>query len=207
MENGHLCELRDVQRAEAEARSNRARLEWLAKISTKHERELRELQRAEAEMAEAIEYWKRFYDDRIVQEAGWDPAEHPRLGSAPNAGWFVTTAAPNKKRPPSLSDMATKRNSAMADLSGVSTPGMIHASRLAAELHSAARLPGEVAGAAAAGLGTGAKAVVNGAATAALKVASLGLSERQLELIGVTKEDRAGDTTPRWRSARPAGKC
>ena len=40
------------------------------------------------------------------------------------------------------------------------------------------------------GLGTGSKAVVNGVATAVKDTATLGLSPGQLELIGVTKEDR-----------------
>jgi hypothetical protein len=67
---------------------------------------------------------------------------------------------------------------------------MIRAGRLAADLESAARLPAEVARAAAAGLGAGGKAVGNGFATAVKDVATLGLSPGQLELIGVTKEDR-----------------
>jgi hypothetical protein len=72
----------------------------------------------------------------------------------------------------------------------VVTPAMIRAGRLAADLESAARLPAEVARAAAAGTLTGSKAVVNGFATAVKDVATLGLSPGQLELIGVTKEDR-----------------
>ncbi len=47
-----------------------------------------------------------------------------------------------------------------------------------------------MASAAAAGLLTGVKAVVNGSATAIKSVATLGLDNSQLELIGVTKEDR-----------------
>lgn len=67
---------------------------------------------------------------------------------------------------------------------------MVHSSRLAAELQAAGRLPGEVAAGAAAGLVTGGKAIFNGTATAVKNVATLGLSSSQLELIGVTKEDR-----------------
>ena len=52
------------------------------------------------------------------------------------------------------------------------------------------RVAGDIAGAFVAGLGTGAKAVVNGLATAARSVATLGLNTDQLDLIGVTKEDR-----------------
>ena len=67
---------------------------------------------------------------------------------------------------------------------------MIQFTRIATELQSVARLPGEVARAAAAGLGTGGKAVANGLVTAVKDVATLGLSPGQLELIGVNKEDR-----------------
>jgi hypothetical protein len=49
---------------------------------------------------------------------------------------------------------------------------------------------GNIASAFVAGLGTGAKAIVNGLATAARSVATLGLNTDQLELIGVSKEDR-----------------
>lgn len=83
-----------------------------------------------------------------------------------------------------------QRNRALAGLTGGPTPGTIRSSRLATDLQSAARLPGEVARAAAAGLGTGGKAVVNASATAIKNVATLGLSTGQLELIGVTQEDR-----------------
>ena len=77
------------------------------------------------------------------------------------------------------------------DLTGRQTPGMAQSSRLAADLQSAARLPAEVAARPPRDLGTGGKAVVNGSATAVKNVATLGLSTSQLELIGVTKEDRA----------------
>jgi hypothetical protein len=83
-----------------------------------------------------------------------------------------------------------QRDAALSDLVGGPTPSMISSRRLAVDLDSALRLPGEVARAAAAGLGTGAKAVVNASATAVKNVATLGLSTSQLELIGVTKEDR-----------------
>ena len=63
---------------------------------------------------------------------------------------------------------------------------MVRSSRLADELKAAAR----VADAWYAGVATGGKAVVNGAATAIKNVATLGLSSSQLELIGVTKAER-----------------
>jgi hypothetical protein len=87
-----------------------------------------------------------------------------------------------------------RRNQTIADLTGVVTPGMIRSNRIAKELQSTPRLPlevaREIARAAAAGLGTGAKAVVNGFATAVKSVATLGLNTSQLELIGVTKSPR-----------------
>jgi hypothetical protein len=52
------------------------------------------------------------------------------------------------------------------------------------------RVAGDIAGAFVSGLGTGAKAVVNGLATAARSTVTLGLNTDQLELIGVSKEDR-----------------
>ncbi|HEY4308386.1 MAG TPA: hypothetical protein VGN12_02940 [Pirellulales bacterium] len=71
------------------------------------------------------------------------------------------------------------------------TPEMRRSSRLAGELQSAAKLPEEVIRAAASGLQTGAKSVVNSSATAVYNFATLGLDNRQLELLGITEEDRA----------------
>ena len=67
---------------------------------------------------------------------------------------------------------------------------MIRSTRIATELQSAASLPAKSPAPPAAGLGTGGKAVVNGFATAVKSVATLGLDTSQLELIGVSKEDR-----------------
>lgn len=61
---------------------------------------------------------------------------------------------------------------------------------MAVDLQTGLELPGEVTRAFGAGLGTGGKAVVNGSATAIKNVATLGLSDHQLELIGVTQADR-----------------
>lgn len=121
---------------------------------------------------------------------------HPRAPKGTSGGgqWVPkggggSSGASGGKRP-SFLDRVIQRNRTIAELTGVVTPGMIRSTRLAAELESGARLPGEVARAAAAGLATGGKAVVNGFATAVKDVATLGLSPGQLELIGVTKEDR-----------------
>ena len=83
-----------------------------------------------------------------------------------------------------------RRNQLVADLTGEATPALVGSSRLAMDLQTAARLPREVTAAAAEGLTTGSKAVVNGSATAIKNVATLGLSSSQLELIGVTEADR-----------------
>jgi hypothetical protein len=126
-------------------------------------------------------------------------AAGPEAGSIQTLGYhpaqasvqFVGTGNPSGQgKPTSFLDAVIKRNQTIADLTGVVTPGMIRSNRVAAELQSAQRLPGDVARAAAAGLGTGGKAVVNGVATAVKGVATLGLNTSQLELIGVTKEDR-----------------
>jgi hypothetical protein len=108
----------------------------------------------------------------------------------PEQSHGALAATNSSRKPPPLLDSVVKRNQTIAGLTGVVTPGMIRSNRLATVLQSTAKLPGEVAKAAAAGLGTGGKAVVNGALTSVKNVATLGLSSSQLELIGVTKEDR-----------------
>jgi hypothetical protein len=87
----------------------------------------------------------------------------------------------------------------------VLTPGKIRAEKLAADVQSLARLPGDVAPAALAGLGTGGKAVVNASATAIKDVVTLGLSTSQLELIGVTDEDRERDYDTSFTIATASG--
>jgi hypothetical protein len=153
----------------------------------------------------------------VAQITEWDPSKHPRRGTDPNPGWFAQkgsgsttvgsagsthgattptnssrtdSATTTAKKRSSFADKVIQRNLKFGELTGVVTPGMVRSSRLAAELQAAGRLPGEVGGAATAGLGTGSKAVVNGTATAIKNAATLGLSTSQLELIGVTKEDR-----------------
>ena len=77
----HEDELRRLQSAEGKARRQHEHLEWLAKISPNYERELRRPFNQEAEASK----------DTQLHEAGWDPSKHPRLGAAPNAGWFAST--------------------------------------------------------------------------------------------------------------------
>ncbi len=130
-----------------------------------------------------------------VREGNWDSSLHPRVPKGqPDGGQWVATggsAGANATKPSSFLDAIARRNATIASLTGVVTPGMIQPGSLAAKLQSAAQLAGEMARAAAAGLLTGVKAVVNGSATAIKSVATLGLDTSQLELIGVTKEDRA----------------
>jgi hypothetical protein len=193
----HAAQLRALQSAEAEARRQREQLEWLAGISPKHESQLRRLLASEAQARDAQARFERFVEGSNLQEALWDPSKHPRRGGPPNAGWFATTGggggaggSGGAGRSPSFFDAVIQRNRAVADLTGSPTPGMVRSSRLAADLQSAARLPGEITDAAGAGAKTGGKALVNASATAVKNVATLGLSTSQLELIGVTKEDR-----------------
>jgi hypothetical protein len=188
-------QLRGLVREQTAATAERAQLEWLAKISPRHESQFRRLVTAEAQAREAQGRLQRLVEGMDVQEAQWDPSKHPRRGGPPNAGWFATTGGAGGSagagRSSSFFDAVIQRNRTLARLTGGPTPGMMRSSRLANDLQSAARLPGEVARAAAAGLGTGGKAVVNASATAVKNVATLGLSTSQLELIGVTDEDRA----------------
>ena len=191
------AELGSLLREEAEttARAGRERkqLELLATISTRHEQELYALRRAEAQAQQEHELSE--FGHAIATptyEDGWNAALHPRTGTPPNAGWWAKTGggASGADRPTSFLDAVVQRNATVGELTGIATPEMMRSSRLAVELQSAMRLPGDVARAAAAGLGTGAKAVTNGFATAVKNVVTLGLSSSQLELIGVTKEDR-----------------
>jgi hypothetical protein len=206
----HAAELRALLEAEAEAKHERELLEFAAKISTRHEAILRSIEFEEAEAREKLQGMEDFAETLRALEAGWEPSEHPRAPKGqPDGGQWVDKSggggASGSETSPSFLDAVIRRNQTIAGLSGVVTPGMIQSNGIAAELRSAARLPGEVArwaaeiarsaseiaGAGAAGLGTGGKAVVNGFATAVKSVATLGLNTSQLELIGVTKEDRA----------------
>ena len=191
----HADELRSLLREEAEAKAaaiaEREQLEWMAQFSTRHADELRHLLREEADARQAKEDLLRFAESLNTQEAQWDPAKHPRGGFPQNHGWWSPAGGSvGSNRSPSFLDGIAQRNATVTGLTGVSTPGMMQSSHLAAELDSAIRLPGEVGRAGAAGFGTSGKAIVNGSATAIKNVATLGLSTSQLELIGVTKEDR-----------------
>jgi hypothetical protein len=189
----HAQELRQLQAAEAEARRDRERLEWAAGISTRAEEQLRALQRKEADECEACRRAEQFYESYWAGLTEWNEADHPRASKGtPTGGQWVEKGGGGGggDGKGSFLDKITQRNRTISELTGVVTPSMIRAGRLAADLESAARLPAEVARAAAAGLGAGGKAVGNGFATAVKDVATLGLSPGQLELIGVTKEDR-----------------
>jgi hypothetical protein len=127
----------------------------------------------------------------------WDPSKHPRRGGPPNAGWFASKGGGSgggggtASKSPSFLDGIIGRNRQIADLTGGPTSGTKASSKLAREIQDAARLSSAVTTGFVSGLKTGGKAVVNGSATAVKNVATLGLSSGQLELLGVTKEDRA----------------
>jgi hypothetical protein len=178
-------------------------LEWAARISTKAADELRAVQRQEAEERDA---WRRAekFVEMLLEGRSETRQSQRRLHDQPHLPGIVEWNADQPRQPkgtPEGGQWAPKggggflgaiirRNQTVGELTGIVTPGMVHSSRLAAQLQAAGSLPADVAAAAAAGLKTGAKAVVNGTATAIKDAATLGLSSGQLELIGVTKEDR-----------------
>lgn len=201
----HAVELRKLQAAQAESRHGREILEWSAQFSTRAEEKLRALRTREGKEREP---WRRAdrYAERLFREQParsetrppahsyhasaaeifeWDPDQprHPK-GTSVGGQWSPQGGG-------GLLGNVIRRNQMVADLTGEVTPAMTQSSRLAVDLQTATRLPQEVISAAAAGLVTGGKAVVNGSATAVKNVATLGLSSSQLELIGVTEEDRA----------------
>jgi hypothetical protein len=162
---------------------------WLMSIAPTRARDLI----AKGAAAEHAEAFQSPLTDALLE---WDPSKHPRRGGPPNAGWFASkggggggSGGTGGKR--SILGGIVDRNRQIANLSGGPTAATIRAGKLAAEIESAARLPKEVASAFASGLKTGGKALINGGATAIKNVATLGLSTSQLELIGVTDEDRA----------------
>ena len=204
----HAEQLRRLRRAEDDARNEQELLEFAVKISPRAEATLAALVREETAEREAWRRAEEFAKRLLESEA----KERRSIGTCNRSSVEpITEWDPNQRRQPkgthqggqwapngggassgsSLLDKVVQRNREVAGLSGVNTPGMQQSSRLATELQSAAKLPGEVIRAAAAGLGTGGKAVVNGSATAIKNTVTLGLSPGQLELIGVTKEDRA----------------
>ena len=131
--------------------------------------------------------WVGFGEQSGIREGVFDQAKHPRDGVPPNPGWWAKTGGGGGGTG-SFLDKVIQRNKAVADLTGGASPGMRRSDELAADLQAA----GRVAGAAAAGLRTGGKSVINGTATAVKNVVTLGLDNHQLELIGVTKQDRDG---------------
>lgn len=202
--------------AGARRRAERERLEWLASISTEHESQLRALLNEEASQHDGRQELAEFVESLTGVACEWDASKHPRGAFSQNPGWFSPTSGsggPRKasqrshsptantakahapgsstaKNSGNFFDAIVKRNLAVADLTGLTTPGMVRSSRLAVDLDSASRLGGEVSRAGVAGLGTGGKAVVNGLANAIKNTVTLGLSDTQIELLAVTQDDR-----------------
>lgn len=153
-----------------------------------------------------------------ILEVEWDASKHPRRGTPPYGGWFAdkgtgTTGAGNAdlaagrglqvasvsfksgKRKPvnqgTLNDLVNRQRQ-IDDLTGAGPSRQTkRAQGIASKITSAGKLPGAIAGGLGSGLKTGGKSLVNGGATAVKNVATLGLNTSQLELIGVTEEDRA----------------
>lgn len=121
---------------------------------------------------------------------GARPRMLPVSNKTPKEGTATGASGQPARKGRSFFDAVRQRNSTVTNLTGASTPEMVKSTRLATELEGAARLAVETNRVAVAGLRTGGKSLVNGAATAVKNVATLGLSTHQLELIGVTKEDR-----------------
>jgi hypothetical protein len=182
----HAEELRHLKSAEAAARHDRELLNWAAQISLHAEQKLRAVEREEAAGGDLStaggEDNHLGYNPTSSWLEEWDESDHPR----DKDGKFRSKGSRRK----SFLGGVIRRNQKIGDATGIITPEMAESSKLAATLGSAAKLPGDVATAAAAGLSTGSKAIVNGSATAVKNVATLGLSSSQLELIGVTKDDR-----------------
>jgi hypothetical protein len=93
--------------SDAEARAERAQLEWLAEFSTEHEGKLRRLLSEEAAGRERQERLERFAEISTFGEGEWDPDRHPRGGYPQNRGWwspasgaphFLTVSDKSKKQ-------------------------------------------------------------------------------------------------------------
>jgi len=190
----HAEELRTLQAAEAEARRKREILEWSAQISTRAEVELRSIQQTEQRQQQSRQVAQRFIETESLTE--WNETDHPRAPRGTSTGGqFVSKGGRNPSdsgidRRLSTLDRIIRRNLQTARISGVDTPAMRASTRLAGELQTWLSLPGELKAARDKGLLIGGKALANGSATAVKNVVTLGLSPGQLELIGVTKEDR-----------------
>ena len=81
-----------TSRAADDARTQHDCLRWLAEISSRHERQLLRPLRDAAEATAQREHSDWLAAISTVHEADWDPAKHPRRGTAPNAGWFASLA-------------------------------------------------------------------------------------------------------------------
>jgi hypothetical protein len=179
----YVEESHSLQGAEA-----RRVLEFAAAISTGAEAKLAAIARSSTVLREA----ENSYEANSMSITEWAPNQPRQPKGTPQGGQWASNGGGVGGS--SFLDKVVQRNRDLADLSGANTLGIQQSSRLARELQSAARLPADttrVAQAAADGLATGGKAVVNGGATAIKNTVTLGLRPGQLELIGVTKEDRA----------------
>ncbi len=93
MLRGSQYQLAEQARKEAERKLLRERLELHAKTSRWHKAQLAILLREEAEEAELedLRRQRQFEEEAYLHEAGWNPALHPRAGTAPNRGYFAPT--------------------------------------------------------------------------------------------------------------------
>jgi len=195
----HERQWRPPQRDKVDTPVPRELPAWVDAFAERVQSQLRSLAEVEAELSALEERCQQQSAGLREGDAKFSSALHPRDGVPPNPGWFANTgggagggggSSAGARKPTSFLDAVIKRNQQVAELTGFASPGLIASNRLAVDLQAAGRLPAEMARGAAAGLGTGAKALVNGSATAIKTIATLGFSNSQLELIGVTKEDR-----------------
>jgi hypothetical protein len=102
----------NVSTSEADARAEREHSEWLAAISPEYERRLRhaQLQNADAREAQELEEFVRAITG--VDEGTWDPAKHPRTGTAPNRGYWAPTDGSGSNGGPSDGDALPSSGSA-----------------------------------------------------------------------------------------------
>jgi hypothetical protein len=98
--------------AEADARAEREQSEWLAAISPEYAQRLRRAQIQKAETREAQELQEFVSAITGVDEGTWEPAKHPRTGTAPNRGYWAPTGGSGSRTEPSDGDAQSSSDSA-----------------------------------------------------------------------------------------------
>lgn len=182
----HAQELHKLRADEGEARRERELLEWTAQISTRAEETLCAIRQAEARERGAWRAAEQFADSLLTE---WNEADHPRAPKGtPIGGQWVSKDGGSIAAVPQDEEESDQERLPDELIVTAEMLRARHKREAFSDLLQAAR---EMGAAIIAGLGKGAKAVVNGLATAVRSVATLGLNTDQLELLGVSDEDRA----------------